>query len=1452
VDLRGRLHQRFFRTRGRRRAVVATGAVSSVIASVLAVGLVSAGAATTNGDQITWAQVPCVATVQGSPLVQPTDVAVQAVVPNTAAQSAAYSVTIPGGTANLPSSGGGFAITGFKDVSQTYLFRSSSGSPQITSAVANGVATSNGDPVTYTVTPTNEGSTTAISNAVWDGSGGGRITFDTSAAHNLFKGQIVDTAGFQKTGYNLSGFVVSAVPTTTQFTINGRPLAVSAATWAGSVITYTTAGRHQLNVGDKVTMVNQTPARYAGTKTVTGIVNGTQFTTAGGTTDPGPIIAKGSVDTLADPTNIGTSTLGSVKTVTAVRLNSATATPGPLTVPDVTVNMTAPAANSTVTTYTPSVTVTATLVGPGDAATQCIIPHATPQGDGISATVVGTGGPTTTSSPKCRPPDICIPAVTGVTPSSGGTGGGTSVTIAGSYLNDVTAVSFGGTPASSFTVDNGGQITATAPAHAAGTVDITVTSPTATSATSADDQFTYAAGPSVTSVTPSSGPTAGGTSVIIAGSGFTGATAVSFGATAATTFTVDNANQITATAPAQAAGTVDVTVTAPSGTSPTGASDQYTYLAPPTITSVTPSSGPTAGGTSVVIAGTNLTDATAVSFGATAATSFTVDNANQITATAPLHAAGTVDVTATTPGGTSATGAGDQYTFVAPPTITSVSPSSGPSSGGTSVTITGTNLSGATAVSFGATAATTFTVDNATQITATAPAHAAGTVDITATTAGGTSATGAGDQYTYVGPPTVTSVSPTSGPAAGGTSVVITGTGFTGATAVSFGATAATTFTVDSATKITATAPAHAAGTVDITVTTNGGTSTTGASDQFTYVAAPTVTSVSPTSGTTAGGTSVVITGTNLTGASAVSFGGTAATTYTVDSATQITATSPAHAAGAVDVTVTTVGGTSATGAGDQYTFVTPPSPPTVTGLAPTSGPAAGGTSVVITGTNFSGVSAVSFGGTASTTFTVDSATQITATAPAHAAGVVDVTVTAAGGTSTTGAGDQYTYVAAPTVTSVTPSSGTTAGGTSVVIAGTNFTGATAVSFGATAATTFTVDNAGQITATSPAHAAGTVDVRVTTTGGQSATGASDQYTYVAGPTVTSVTPSSGTTAGGTSVVIAGTNFTGATAVSFGGTAATTFTVDNAGQITATSPAHAAGTVDVTVTTTGGTSATGAGDQYTYTAVVSGCGTSCIVVGDKAILETDSLTKPVQFPVTLSQPANQQVTVHYTVTDGSATGGTKAGTGADYKIKSGTLTFKPSTTTGLTPITKTIAITEFGDTTSGEGDETFSVTLDTPTGGYVIGPGTGTGTCGSTPGCATGTILNDDGGPGGFTLGVGDGSIFSARSGKQTNKIPVTLSGQAGTTVTVDYLVVPGSATWSMKSTDGGDYGGKTSGTLTFTAGQTVKQIASPIYADPTAEPNQSYTIVLSNVNGNGTGVTLIRSTGTGTILGLP
>jgi hypothetical protein len=268
----------------------------------------------------------------------------------------------------------------------------------------------------------------------------------------------------------------------------------------------------------------------------------------------------------------------------------------------------------------------------------------------------------------------------------------------------------------------------------------------------------------------------------------------------------------------------------------------------------------------------------------------------------------------------------------------------------------------------------------------------------------------------------------------------------------------------------------------------------------------PTVTAVSPTSGPIAGGTSVTISGTNFTGATAVSFGSVAASSFTVNSATSITAVDPAEAAGTVHVTVTTANGTSVTNAADQFTFVAPGAP-TVTGLSPTSGLTTGGTSVTITGTNFTGATAVDFGSVAASSFTVNSATSITAVDPAEAAGTVTVTVTTPAGTAATDAQDQFTFVTpAPAVTSLSPTSGPTTGGTSVTITGNNFGWATAVDFGSVAATSFTVNSATSITAVDPAEAAGTVHVTVTTPSGSSATSSADDFTYETAPTLTAIT----------------------------------------------------------------------------------------------------------------------------------------------------------------------------------------------------------------------------------------------------------------------------------------------------------------------------------------------------------
>jgi hypothetical protein len=254
--------------------------------------------------------------------------------------------------------------------------------------------------------------------------------------------------------------------------------------------------------------------------------------------------------------------------------------------------------------------------------------------------------------------------------------------------------------------------------------------------------------------------------------------------------------------------------------------------------------------------------------------------------------------------------------------------------------------------------------------------------------------------------------------------------------------------------------------------------------------ASPIVTGLSPGGGPEAGGTSVTITGAGLGEASAVKFGSASAASFTVNSPSSITAVSP-PGEGTVAVTVTSPRGTgTAGGTGDEFTYG-----PAVSGIEPNHGPRAGGTSVTITGVNLDEASAVTFGATPAASFTVLSPTSVTAVSPAGT-GVVDVTVNTPEGASPAGAQERFSYdVPPPTITGISPANGPEAGRTAITVSGTDFTGATGVKFGATNATSFTVNSDTSLTAVSPGGT-GTVDVSVATPNGTSTNGAPDRFTY--------------------------------------------------------------------------------------------------------------------------------------------------------------------------------------------------------------------------------------------------------------------------------------------------------------------------------------------------------------------
>lgn len=286
----------------------------------------------------------------------------------------------------------------------------------------------------------------------------------------------------------------------------------------------------------------------------------------------------------------------------------------------------------------------------------------------------------------------------------------------------------------------------------------------------------------------------------------------------------------------------------------------------PTVTSLSPPTG--SSGTTVVLAGTNFTGATEVEFG-TVPTAFEVVSATEIVADASGVDGSTVHVRVKTPGGLSATAAGNSFTFLGyppgeTPGVEIVDPADG--SAGIQVTITGYGFSGATAVDFGAVAAS-FTVVDDEQITATAPAGTLGTsVPVTVRVPAGSSQS-YGASFTYHSvttstQPTVYEAFPDVAPPAGQMPVDIFGSGMAGVTAVHFG-TAAATFQVLSDGEIAVVAPAGSVGSVDITLTSSGGTSPLTTVDAFSYETPPTVTSVAPSSGPI--GTSVTITGTGFT-----------------------------------------------------------------------------------------------------------------------------------------------------------------------------------------------------------------------------------------------------------------------------------------------------------------------------------------------------------------------------------------------------------------------------------------------------------------------------------------------------------------------------------------------------------------------------------------------------------
>jgi hypothetical protein len=422
------------------------------------------------------------------------------------------------------------------------------------------------------------------------------------------------------------------------------------------------------------------------------------------------------------------------------------------------------------------------------------------------------------------------------------------VVIAGSgFVPDLTEVTFGGTPGAVASVNEAGtSMQVYPPALPVGTVTVTVTTPAGSA--SLVNGFRFWARPVVNTIYPASGPTAGGTLVTITGNYFlAGAMEVTIGDVAATVQSVNAAGtSLTLLTPeSPTAGAMTVRVFGPGGARTV--TNGFTYQGIPEINSVLPGSGSVNGGTTVVIEGANFVPGqTTVRFGSSPASIVTVTSPTRLTARTSAGSAGVRDVTVTTPAGSGVLAAG--WTYLVAPTVSAVSPSSGPASGGTTITVTGTGFrAGATVVKVGGAPATGVSVNDAgTSLTAVTGASAPGRMAVSVSTGGGTGSKA--NAFTYLPVPVVSSVFPASGSVSGGTRIRIRGMNFIpGASVVRIdGRTCAVLQSNLAGTELRAVTVSGTAGPKDLTVTTVNGTS---APVTYTYTPLPGGVTAPPSAG---------------------------------------------------------------------------------------------------------------------------------------------------------------------------------------------------------------------------------------------------------------------------------------------------------------------------------------------------------------------------------------------------------------------------------------------------------------------------------------------------------------------------------------------------------------------------------------------------------------------------
>ena len=640
--------------------------------------------------------------------------------------------------------------------------------------------------------------------------------------------------------------------------------------------------------------------------------------------------------------------------------------------------------------------------------------------------------------------------------------------------------------------------------------------------------------------------------------------------------------------------------------------------------------------TTQLLSGTKVTDAASIKVnGSTTGVSIVSSTAWQKTVNLVLGV-NNFSVTALDAVGNESTAATTAITLTSPvPVVSSLSSSTGSNLNAATITVTGSGFFGGigsstvSAVKLGTISIGSYLAASDNILGFVIPAGTMiGTYDVTVTALGGTSVTSSADVYIVTTPaPVVSSLSLVTGLNTAPVTLSIMGTGFFGGmvsstvSSVKLGTLSiAAGYVAASDSTITGVVipSGVTAGTYDITVTALGGTSVTNSGDKFTVTATgapvPTVSSLSVSAGSNLAPVTISVTGSGF-------FGGVGSSTVssvklgTLSIAAGYTATNDSTITGVVipsglalgtyDITVTALGGTSATVAGDRFTVTTPA--PAVSGLSQTTASNTLPVTISVTGSGFFGgigsstVSSVKLG-TVALAFTAASGDGTMSGVIIPAAllpGTYDVTVIAAGGTSAVVAADKFIVTATvPVVSSLSLTTGSNLAVVTLNISGAGFFGGvgsnsvTSVKLGATVlAAGYSVADTSITGVIIPAgKPVGTYDITVTTFGGTSAVAAGDKFAVTTpAPVVSSISASTGVNTAPVTISITGTGF-------FGGLASSTvssvklgiytlsgYNVASDSSITSVIiPAGTnSGTYDITVTAAGGVSATSASDRFT-------------------------------------------------------------------------------------------------------------------------------------------------------------------------------------------------------------------------------------------------------------------------------